>query len=194
MASSEGLKHRPRDDTDPTITTTATTMNTGVTKSNDKKVQKMAMARRGLRSLAVAVAVPLALALASACLSGGGGSGESSARPFWGLPRWVFGAAAVSTAGLAGLSAWLVWAEGGFHHRPADLGLFAAQLALGLLWGPLVFRIGATRLGLVVSLGLIGCLLWCSKCFHRVNPIAGDLLKPCLAWAVFLAVFNLKLV
>lgn len=92
-----------------------------------------------------------------------------------------------------GLSAWLVWAEGVFHEEPEILGLYLIQLLLGLIWSPLVFGLGLVKIGLVVCVGLFVVMFICAQCFRTVNPIAGDLVKPCLAWVSFLAVFNYKL-
>lgn len=93
-----------------------------------------------------------------------------------------------------GLSAWLVWAEGGFHKSPTALSLYLAQLGLGLTWEFVALRMGASLAGLVLCLATFGSLVGCAKVFRKMNPIAGDLVKPCLGWAAFLAVVNLKLV
>ena len=92
-----------------------------------------------------------------------------------------------------GLSAWLVWAEGGFHKKPTALPLFIAQLVLGLIRDPIVFGSGTGRAGLVVCMGLFGALVGCSRMFREVNPIAGDLVKPCLAWTAYVGVVTLQL-
>lgn len=95
-----------------------------------------------------------------------------------------------------GLSAWLVWAEGGFHDRASGATafyLYLAQLGLSLAWLPTVFWMGASWFGLVVCLAVFGALVGCLRDFRAVNPIAGDLVKPCLAWTAFLAIVNLKL-
>ncbi|XP_073009384.1 translocator protein homolog [Typha latifolia] len=189
--ASEGLKHRAKEE--PTATSAAAGSTTGTTATKNRKAQKLAMAKRGLRSLAVAVAIPVGLAAIVAYATSVSAAYSGAARPFWRPPVWVFHLASLSTAALMGLAGWLVWADGGFHRRPTILGLFMAQLLLSLSWGPLVFGLGATRLGLADSVGLFAALFACSQCFHGLNPIAADLVKPCLAWASFLAVFNYKL-
>lgn len=93
-----------------------------------------------------------------------------------------------------GLSAWFVWAEGGFHKSPIALSLYLAQLGLSLAWDFVVLRMGASWAGLVLCLAMVGSLVGCSKVFRKMNPIASDIVKPCLVWAAFLAVVNLKLV
>lgn len=92
-----------------------------------------------------------------------------------------------------GLSAWMVWAEGGFHRYPMALLLCLAQLLFTVLWDPVVFGAGATRVGMIVCLGMFGSLIGCMRAFRQVNHVAGDLIKPCLAWTAFLFIVNLKL-
>nr|XP_010931641.1 translocator protein homolog [Elaeis guineensis] len=185
--ASQNLTHRPRDEPAATTSTPSTTT------TKNRKAQKMAIAKQGLRSLAVAIAIPFVLTTLSASASGTATTTAVS-KAFWHPPVWAFHLASISTSCLMGLSAWLVWAEGGFHSQPTTLPLFLTQLLLGLAWGPLVFRLGATRVALVVCITLFGALFACSQSFHRVNPIAGDLVKPCLAWVSFLALFNYTLV
>lgn len=93
-----------------------------------------------------------------------------------------------------GLSAWLVWAVGGFHREPTALYLYFAQLGLSLVWNLIVLGTGASRVGLVVCLAMFGVLVACYRIFKQINPIASVLAKPCLAWTLFLATVNLKLV
>ncbi|CAA6662053.1 unnamed protein product [Spirodela intermedia] len=149
------------------------------------------MAKKGLKTLGVAVAAPMVLTLGALFLHGGGAGAPAGAR--WRPPVWAFRMGSLSSAFLMGLAAWLVWAEGGFRRQPAAPPLYVAELLLSLAWGPLVLRAGAVRTGMAVCAALLAALLGCSRAFRRCNPIAGDLVKPCLAWACFLAIFNYKL-
>ncbi|XP_059645895.1 translocator protein homolog [Cornus florida] len=181
------LKHRTRGDPD------IDNMNT-TTNNKTRKQKRMAMAKRGLRSLAVAVVLPLSLTLANISFYGGSGNSYSTlAKPFWFPNLWALHLICMGTSLLMGLSGWLVWADGGFHRKPMALALYASQLGLTLAWGPIVLGMGAIRVGLMVCLAIIGTLVGCSRIFGEVNSIAGDLVKPCLAWAGFLTIVNLKL-
>ncbi|CAI0469944.1 unnamed protein product [Linum tenue] len=180
--------------------TTATMANKSAARGG-RREKRMAMAKRGLRSLAVAVGLPLSLTFLSIYfLDRGGGYGRGSGEggrhvaAFWFPPLWLVHATCLTAALLMGLSGWLVWAEGGFHKQPAALYTYGAQLGLSLVWGPVVFGLGAPSLGLVVCVGVLGALAGCYRHFRGINPIAADLVKPCFAWAAFLAVLNLKLV
>ncbi|OIT35581.1 translocator protein-like protein [Nicotiana attenuata] len=126
-------------------------------------------------------------------------------KPFW-IPRlWALHLACLGSAFLMGLSAWLVWADGGFHRQPMAMLLYLSQLGLSLAWDPVVFKgrghskgqnltLYTTKIGLVLCMALFGVLIACARAFKSVNPIAGDLVKPCLGWAVLLSLANLKLV
>lgn len=188
---SQNAKQRIRDtDYDPNIS------NPTKSKDNSKTVRlkrekRVAMAKRGIRSLAIAVALPLSLTLSNLYFFGK--TTGSTSMPFWFPPPWALHMTSMTSSFLMGLSAWLVWAEGGFHRNPAALYLYLAQLGLSLAWDPIVFRMAAPWVGLLVCLAALGALVGCSRQFKEVNPIAGDLVKPCLAWASFIAIVNLKL-
>lgn len=174
------IKHRVKDPAPAT--------DTGE-KPSHRPDRKKAMAKRGLRSLAVAVALPLALTALDISLFG------STSRKRLGFPPlWALHATCLISSMLLGLSAWLIWADGGFHREPKALALYASVLGLGLAWDPIAFSLGATRVGLVVALALLGSLFGCYRKFRGMNPIAGDLVKMCFAWAGFVSVVNLKLI
>ncbi|XP_042483635.1 translocator protein homolog [Macadamia integrifolia] len=175
---SQNLKQRIRDESTVTNNTTNEI-------NKNKRSKRTIMAKRGLRSLTIAVAFPISLTLATIYCSGG----SLAKKPFF----WALHLASLASSFLMGLSGWLVWAEGGFHRKPTVLYLYLAQLILGLLWAPITFTYGATRLGLIVCVSLFGALVGCSQSFRRVNPIAADLVKPCLAWVAFMTIVNFKL-
>ncbi|XP_061369408.1 translocator protein homolog [Gastrolobium bilobum] len=196
MASND-LKQRVT--LDPHTTASTTTTNDKRKSGVSKRDKRMVMAKRGLRSLAIAVSLPLSLTVLSVYL---GSSMNNQSRvhdavtwrkPFWFPPSWALHLTCLASSFLMGLSAWMVWADGGFHRNPTALLVYLAQLLFTLLWDPIVFGAGATRFGLMVCLGWFGAQLGCMRVFGRVNSIAGDLIKPCLAWSAFLFIVNLKL-
>ncbi|KAK6154197.1 hypothetical protein DH2020_013836 [Rehmannia glutinosa] len=200
--ATQDLKHRitkqeeEKNEQQPKLTQSETT----TTAADEDKMnaarrhKKPGAARRGLRSLSVAVAFPFALTLLDIFLFGSSNRYRSLHKPFYFPPLWALHSACLATSFLSGLSAWLVWAEGGFHRQPSALFLYLGQLALGLGWYPVVFGAGAIRVGLLLCGALFGVLVGCARVFRGMNPIAGDLVKPCLAWAVLLAVLNVRLV
>ncbi|KAL5996086.1 hypothetical protein ACLOJK_026159 [Asimina triloba] len=188
--ATQNLKQRPQDDAATATAIAAATTTTPTTYNvRTKRAKRLAMARRGLRSLAVAVGIPLSLTLLSIFAFGT----RCGDYPLPLLPVWVIHFASLSSACLMGLSGWLMWAEGGFHQQPTALSLYVAQFVLAMLWTPIVLGWGGRWLGLLVCAMLFVALYGCSLRFRRVNPIAGDLVKPVLAWAAFLGLMNYKL-
>ncbi|TXG63455.1 hypothetical protein EZV62_010449 [Acer yangbiense] len=194
--ATENLKQRIRDDTKTETETETETKNSDDynNKNGSKRDNKrMSMAKRGLRSLITAVAFPVSLTLFNIYVFGSNHSYNKLNKPFWLPPLWLLHTTCLVSSFLMGVSAWLVWAEGGFHKKPTALSLYLAVLGLGLVWEPITIRMGANWVGLVLCLGMFGSLVGCSRVFKEVNPIAGDLVKPCLAGAAFLSIVNLEL-
>lgn len=91
------------------------------------------------------------------------------------------------------LSAWLFWADGGFHRRPRAVYAYAVGIVMNMFWDPVVLGFGASRIGLGVCVGLISALIGCYREFTVVNPAAGHFVKPCFGLAGVLALVNLRL-
>ncbi|KAF7818217.1 translocator protein-like protein [Senna tora] len=178
MASQE-LKHRV---TAPSTTTTTAMDN-----------KRMVMAKRGLKSLTIALSLPLSLSLLSAYVASSSNIPPESRKPFWFPPMWALHLTCPASSFLMGVSAWMMWADGGFHRYPTALILYLAHLLFTLLWDPLVFGAGATRLGFILCFAMFGTMLGCYRMFAQVNPISRDLIKPCFASAAFLSIVNLNL-
>ncbi|PSR94766.1 Translocator protein [Actinidia chinensis var. chinensis] len=183
MASTEELRQRTKDE--PAVETTQNHDNNYNHKG--RRQRRTAMARRGLRSLAIAVLVPMSLHVAAITLSHS--AHGALAKP----PSWTLHAICVGLNSLMGFCAWLVWAEGGFHRKPTGLAFFFGYLATSLIWDPIVFGMGLVRTGLFVGLAMLCSLVGCYRVFKDVNPIAADLLKLSMIWAVVVVSLNVKL-
>ncbi|XP_047167328.1 translocator protein homolog [Vigna umbellata] len=161
----------------------------------DKRQKRKMMAKRGLKSLAIAVTLPFLLTVLSACIGSSITADDSlsTRRPFWFPPSWAVHFTCPAISFLTGMAAWMVWAEGGFHRNRMALLFYFTQILFAVLWDPLVFAAGATRLSLMLCLGLFVSQYGCMLVFRSVNPIAADLIKPSLAWVAFLSIVNIKL-
>ncbi|KMZ75982.1 putative Peripheral-type benzodiazepine receptor [Zostera marina] len=172
------------------------TRNEAIIKSMPQK-RKNGKATRGLRSLTIAVVIPLCLTTVSMYLCGSATAYYAILKAtntlMWLPPRWLFHTATFSTTTFMCLATWLVWAEGGFRQYPIALIFCLGQLLLGLVWPPLVFRFGATKVSMGVCSSLFLTLFGCFQIFSKINPIAADLVKPYIAWVSFLAIFNYKI-
>ena len=187
-AAQEGLTHRvaARDDDRAAVAGGA---------SRDPGSRKPGAGRRGLRSLAAAVS--LSAALTAFSFFGASTTSSSSSAPGKAAPATtvaIVRAGSVAAEAVLALAAWMAWAEGGLHARPAATLLpYAARLACALAWAPLVLGHGAARAGLACCAGMAAGAVACARGFGAVNPVAGDLAKPAVAWAVLLAVVNYKM-
>jgi benzodiazapine receptor len=182
-------------------TTTTTTNNKNGSTINHKRDKRTAMAKRGLRSLIIAVSFPLSITLLSIYISSSLSFSNhnnqvitASKKPFWFPPSWAIHLSLPASSFFMGLSAWMVWADGGFHRNPNAFFIYLLQLLFTVLWDPFVFGVGATSFGLLICFGIFGSMFGCLRVFEKVNPIASTLIKPCLAWIAFLSIVNLKLV
>ncbi|KAF8725895.1 hypothetical protein HU200_020463 [Digitaria exilis] len=188
-AAQEGLTHRvgTRDDDN-------TAAAVGGVASRDPGSRKPGVSgsgrsRRGLRSLAAAVSLAVALTALSFLASGSGGVPAVAATTVA-----MVRAGSVAAEAVLALAAWMAWAEGGLHARPAATLLpYAAQLGCALAWAPLVLGHGAARAGIACCAAMAAAAVACARGFGAVNPVAGDLAKPAVAWAVLLAVVNYKM-
>jgi len=111
-------------------------------------------------------------------------------KPSWNPPAWLFGPVWTMLYTLMAIAAWLVWQRIGFSR---SLGLYFAQLLLNAAWTPLFF--GAHQLGwaLIEILVMWVMILLTLLSFRRVNPAAGWLFLPYLAWVSFASFLNFTL-
>ncbi|XP_073147903.1 translocator protein homolog [Henckelia pumila] len=189
--ASQDLKHRTTDQREDSPVIDATVPPSDVSSRKGKKSK--GVARRGFRSLAIALAFPLSLAVLVIYLFGSTNRFRNIEKPFYIPPLWALHLACMTSAFLSGLSAWLVWADGGFHRRPVALTFYFAQLGLSLGWYPIVFGAGLVRVGVALCVALFGALVGSWRTFKSLNPIAGDLFLPCLVAALLPAAVNYRL-
>jgi len=198
-AAHEGITHRvatSRDDGGGASDSTAAAAVSGPIKKPGGD-GRASSSRRGLRSLAAAVSLSAALTalsfFAASHSSPTSPSPKAAATASASTVAMVRAGSVASEAVLA-LAAWMAWAEGGVHARPAATLLpYAAQLGAALAWAPLVLGHGAARAGLACCAAMAASAVACVSGFGAVNPVAGDLAKPAVAWAVILAVVNYKM-
>ncbi|KAK9733654.1 hypothetical protein RND81_04G082000 [Saponaria officinalis] len=189
----QNLTHRttPTTDDDDTAAVRTNTVD-DVDENKETRRPKTVLANRGLKTMGIAITLPILLTLTNIYFFGSNNNYRLTSRPTWVPPIWALHAACLGSAGLMGLSGWMVWAEGGFHRKPGMMGLYLGQLGLGLVWDPVVFGMRANGVGLMVGLGVCYALWRCYRSFREVNKTAADLVLPCLGWAGLLAFVNLK--
>ena len=112
------------------------------------------------------------------------------ALPGWAPPASVFGPVWTALYVMMALAAWLVWRRAGWQGARTVLTLFLVQLVLNALWSWCFFawRMGGLAFADIVALWLL--IVATLVGFWRVQPLAGALLVPYLAWVTFAAFLN----
>ena len=111
-------------------------------------------------------------------------------KPSWSPPSWLFGPAWGIMYGLMGVSAWLVWRQGGLLEQAVPLKLYLLQLVLNLLWSFIFFGVRRPYAAFVDILLLWAAVLATTLAFYGVDLLAGRLMLPYLLWVTFAAALN----
>lgn len=113
-------------------------------------------------------------------------------KPSWNPPNWLFAPVWTILYALMAIAAWQVWEQAGVNAVPL-LALFLVQLAMNAAWTWIFFGLHhpdrafaeIVVLWILIAATLIG--------FWQVNPLAGLLLLPYLAWVTFASFLNLTI-
>jgi tryptophan-rich sensory protein len=117
----------------------------------------------------------------------------SLTKPSWNPPNAIFGPVWTVLYVLMAVAAWLVWRKAGFSGAGAALSLFIVQLALNALWSYLFFGQHRPDLAFLDIIALWAVILVVAALFWRVDPVAGGLMVPYLAWVSFASYLNFVL-
>lgn len=113
------------------------------------------------------------------------------AKPAFNPAPWVFSVVWPVLYLAMAVAGWLVWRRaGGVGPARRAFVLFAAQLALNLLWTVLFFGFRAPGAALVEIVLLWLAIAATLVAFWRVERIAGLLFAPYLAWVSFAVALN----
>ena len=109
-------------------------------------------------------------------------------KPSWNPPGAVFGPVWTILYLAMAVAVWLVWRSGG--DVTVAVGLFALQLALNVAWSVVFFGMRNPRGALVVIVALWLAIAATLIVFASIDPLAGALFVPYLAWVTFASVLN----
>ncbi|KAL9669297.1 hypothetical protein QQ045_006841 [Rhodiola kirilowii] len=152
--------------------------------------------QKALKSLALSILVPLTLTSASIYLFGSDKATYNSlATSFYFPPLWLIHLISLTSSALMGFAAWFVWVDGGFGRRNSDaLALYVSHVALCVTWDPLVLRLGAAAVGFVFCVVNFGTVVAVGAEFRKVNKVAGEIVRPCMAWMAMLTLLTFKMI
>lgn len=111
-------------------------------------------------------------------------------KPPWNPPNWVFGPVWTLLYSMMAVAAWMIWRRGGWRAHGWALTAFLVQLGLNAAWSWLFFGLKNPGLAFAELIVLWFAILWTWRSFHRINPWAGAMLGPYLAWVSFAGVLN----
>lgn len=110
-------------------------------------------------------------------------------KPSFNPPAWLFGPVWTLLYIMMGAALFLVW-ESPARDKRAAVVFFFLQLALNALWSVVFFGMHSPKGGLAVIAALWALIIATMITFFRINPAAGWLLAPYLAWVSFASVLN----
>jgi benzodiazapine receptor len=111
-------------------------------------------------------------------------------KPAWNPPNSIFAPVWTILYLLMAASAWLVWRREGISGALLPLILFVVQLLLNAAWTWLFFGLHRTSWALIDIVILWVTILAVLIAFWELEPLAGILLLPYLAWVSFAAFLN----
>jgi tryptophan-rich sensory protein len=116
------------------------------------------------------------------------------AKPSWTPPRAAFPIVWPILYFLMAISVWLIWEAPPSSLRTLALAAFAIQLLLNAVWSPIFFGNHNLLAGLIVILLLVVAIAVTIASAIKVNYFAAALLLPYLAWILFAAALNGRIV
>lgn len=111
-------------------------------------------------------------------------------KPSWTPPSWLFGPVWTALFALMGIAAALVWEKRDAPGASLALSAYAAQLLLNVLWSALFFGMRRPDLAFVEIILLLAAIVLTAVLFWRIDPRAGALMLPYIAWVSFASVLN----
>jgi tryptophan-rich sensory protein len=144
--------------------------------------------------LATSIAIPVVGGIVVSNLTRDGLMGWYQAldRPAWNPPGFVFGPAWAVLYTLMGIASYQVYHVMGFDLASRPLKLYATQLGLNLLWPIMFFKWRKLGLSVLLNLALLVTSVATTGAFYKVQPEAGQLLLPYVAWLLFANILNIS--
>ncbi|GAQ79208.1 benzodiazapine receptor [Klebsormidium nitens] len=142
-------------------------------------------------ALAVAIAIPVGGGFLGSLFNGSPDDWYKHLdKPSWTPPGWVFPVMWTTLYLLMGIASWLVYKKGGFQAQSLPLGVYALQLLLNFSWTPLFFGLHRMDIAFAEIIALWLSIAATIYLFHSVDPTAGYLLTPYIAWVTVAAALN----
>jgi len=114
-------------------------------------------------------------------------------KPIFNPPGWLFAPVWTLLYILIGIAFYLVWINNFGQKRETNIGIYAIQLILNLLWSVFFFGLKNPLLALVDIVILWFLILANIIVFSKVSKTSGRLLIPYLLWVSFATLLNFSI-
>jgi tryptophan-rich sensory protein len=111
-------------------------------------------------------------------------------KPAWNPPAGVFGPVWTLLYAAMSVAAWRIWLRRELPGAKPALRLFCVSLGLNAVWSVLFFGLHRPGWALLEILLLWGSLVVLLGRFRRLDPVAGWLWAPYVAWVSFATALN----
>lgn len=115
-------------------------------------------------------------------------------KPFFNPPGWLFAPVWTILYIVMGIAAGMIWSKPiPKKIKTIAFGFFMIQLGLNALWSILFFGLKSPFLAWIEILFLWFFIFQTYRQFYAIQPLAGKLLLPYLAWVTFATVLNFSI-
>jgi translocator protein len=117
-------------------------------------------------------------------------------KPFFAPPGWMFGPVWALLFVLMAIALYIVWQKWPAKEARMAMALYAAQLALTVVWIYLFFgeqNAAGMMFALAEIIVLLAMLALTTYRFYQLDRRAAYLLVPCLLWVAYVAILNAAL-
>jgi translocator protein len=115
-------------------------------------------------------------------------------KPWFNPPNWIFPVAWTSLFMLMAFGFWRILRQVG-GGRPRNLAIlaFLVQIVINVSWSFAFFGAQSPGTAVAVAVALVAAVATMVVAFRRVDPLAGNLQLPYLAWVSFALVLNVTI-
>lgn len=118
---------------------------------------------------------------------------QTLTKPTWTPPNWLFGPVWTTLYILMGISAWLVWNQGGFQQNKTALSIFFIQLFFNVIWSGLFFGLQQLTMAFIDIVLLWILILTMIITFYKSHKIAGLINILYLLWVSYAGALNFQI-
>jgi len=159
--------------------------------------------KRDILRLVISIAIPLMAGLIGSIFTSQSVSTwfQTTEKPSFSPPNWLFGPVWTSLYVLMGVSLFLIWRVTSSTTFPKDRRIremaafiaFGTQLILNVLWSFLFFGLRSPQLAFVEIMILLISIVVTIVIFSKISKLSAILMLPYAGWVAFASFLNLQI-